>query len=292
MALNEEIINTDIVIPVYKNYDEIKILIDSFKIQENININNIICPLTLSNTKEDSNIIGYLKDNGIKYFTVNKNEFSHSLVREKAIKEYCSINVVILLTQDVKLINRNSMYNLAKDVFNGKVAYAYGRQICSIRTLERYIREFNYPKESYIISKNDIEKRQLKAFFASDVFAALNRNVFIKLKGYKGLALSTNEDMLYMHSILTNGYKAKYCADAIVEHYHSLTPIRLYKRYFEAGRFFKKVRIFDQYNKNVSGKELAFYILKESLIHFDIISVIRWPFNMAIRYIGLKRGSR
>lgn len=287
------LIKVDLVIPVIDGYDELKYLFNAFKQQQNIEISNIIVPITVSNDIEQTNKIRELcKENSIITFEVNKEEFSHSLVREKAIKEYCKSDIVILLTDDVKLINPLSMYNLVKDIASGEVVYTFGRQICSKRRLERYVRAYNYPDTSYITTKDDIEKKQIKAFFASDVFAGLNRSVFLKLDGYKGLRLPTNEDMFYMYSLLTNGYKAKYCADAVVEHYHSLPAKKLYKRYYDAGRFFKIVNIFDQYNKNSSGKKLAFYILKEAFKHFDIITIIRWPFNMFIRFIAMKRGSR
>ena len=94
------------------------------------------------------------------------------------------------------------MYNLVKDIASGEVVYTFGRQICSKRRLERYVRAYNYPDTSYITTKDDIEKKQIKAFFASDVFAGLNRSVFLKLDGYKGLRLPTNEDMFYMYSLL------------------------------------------------------------------------------------------
>ena len=286
-------IKVDLVIPVLDGYNELKYLLSVFKTQENIEIDNIVVPITIA---KDINIFNKIKqlceDNKILTFEINREDFSHSLVREKAIRECCKNDVVILLTDDIKINDSLAMYNLAKEVIDGDVVYAFGRQMCSRRTIEHYIREYNYPTFSYIVSEEDIEAKQIKAFFASDVFAAINRKVFLKLGGYNGLKLPTNEDMYYMYVLLTNGYKAKYCADAMVEHYHSLTPKKLYKRYYDAGKFFKIVKVFDKYNKNGSGKSLAFYILKEAFKHFDIITIIRWPFNIAIRFIGMKRGTK
>ena len=284
-------IKVDLVIPVLDGYEELKYLLSAFKQQQNIEIANIVIPLTISNDTDQVNKTKELcKQNNVITFDVPQEEFSHSLVREKAVRDYCKSDIIILLTDDIKLDNPLSMYNLVKDIVSGEVVYTFGRQTCSKRRLERYVRAYNYPSTSYIVSKDDIESKQIKAFFASDVFAGLNRNVFLKLGGYQGLKLPTNEDMFYMHSLLMNGYKAKYCADAIVEHYHSLPIKKLYKRYYDAGKFFKMMTIFNKYNKNSSGKKLAFYILKEAFKHFDIITIVRWPFNMAIRYIGMKNG--
>lgn len=286
-------IKVDLVIPVLDGYIELEYLLSAFKQQQNIEIVSIVVPLTISNDTDQVNKTKNLcKQNNVVTFDVAQKDFSHSLVREKAIKEYCKSKIVILLTQDVKLVTPLSMYNLVKDIASEEVVYTFGRQLCSKRNIEHYIREFNYPKESYIVRKDMIEKYQIKAFFASDVFAGLNRDIFIKLGGYQGLDLPTNEDMLYMNNLLMMDYQAKYCADAIVEHYHSFTPHKLYKRYYNSGRFFKMVPIFERYEKNTSGKKLAFYILKEAFKHFDIITIVRWPFNMAIRFISMKRGEK
>ena len=291
--MNIESIKVDIVIPVFNGYEELKTLVASFASQINIEIVNIIVPITIDENVDEANKTReYCISNNIKTFDIQKADFSHSLVREKAIKEFCQSKIVILLTQDVKLIEPSSMYNLVKDIASDEVVYTFGRQLCPKRCIERYVRDFNYPKISYIAKQEKIDKYQIKAFFASDVFAGLNRNIFIKLNGYQGLALPTNEDMLYMHSLLTNGYHAKYCADAVVEHYHSFTPHKLYRRYYDTGRFFKIVPLFNKYKKNDSGWKLAKYILKEAFKHFDLLTIIRWLPNMAIRYVAMKRGYR
>lgn len=281
----------DIVIPVYHSYDKFKNLIKELRRQKNVIVENIVVTFTVEEKDSLDDVVKYCKNENIIYSFVKLEDFSHSFVREQAIKKYAKNNIVVLLTQDIKLLDDSSLYNLVKDI-NGEIVYTFGRQICRKKCIEKYIREYNYPSTSYIVDKSDVKSKQIKSFFASDVFAGINRNVFIKLGGYQGLKLPTNEDMFYMHSLLMNGYKAKYCADASVEHYHSLPAKKLYKRYYNAGKFFKIVKVFDKYDKSSSGKKLAFYILKEAIKHFDIITIIRWPFNMAIRYIGMKRGEK
>lgn len=288
------LIKIDIVIPTLDNYNGVKYLLSTFKSQKNIKVNNVIVPITISKDIERTNKIRELcKQNGATVFEIEQKDFSHSLTREKAIREYCKSDIVVLLTDDVKLVDEMAMYNLVKDIASGEVIYTYGRQICSKRCgIERYVRAYNYPSTSFVATKDDIKQKHIKTFFASDVFAGLDRNAFIKLGGYQGLNLPSNEDMIYMYFVLTNGYKAKYCADAVVEHYHSCSSAKLYKRYYDTGRFFKMVDIFNQYEKKCCAKKLAFYVLKNALKHFDIITVLRWPFNMLIRYIGMVRGER
>ena len=281
----------DVVCPVYKNFEQITYLLDSIKKQKGISINRIVCPLTLSNELIDNKIESYFKENNICYFKVNKDEFSHSLTREKAIRNYCQKNIVVLLSQDIKFFNEYSIYNLASSI-DGNIVYSYGRQICSNRSIERYIREKNYPKESYIVSKEDIERLQLMAFFASDAFSALDRNVFLKLNSYNGFDVMMNEDQLYSKIILDAGYKKRYVAEAIVEHSHKYKLRNLYERYYQTGIFYKKVKIFDEYKSTDSGIKLAFYVLKQALKNFDIPVLLRWLPDMTSRYLGMRKGRK
>ena len=82
------------------------------------------------------------------YALVKKEDFSHSLTREKYILE-SDADICILLTQDARLVN-NDVYQTLVDAMVGDVEYAYLRQVNTNRSVERYTRMFNYPKESRI----------------------------------------------------------------------------------------------------------------------------------------------
>ena len=284
--------NVDIVCPVYKGYEYLEPLYESIKKQKEININKIVFSITDSKDDEMNKIIDFVNKNDITYFIVSKEEFSHSLTRQKAIIEYCSSNIVIMISQDIKLTNDEVFMNLVKDIDSGLSVYNYARQICTNKSIEKYIRRKNYPKDSYIVSKEDIDKMQLMAFFASDACSAYQRDVFIKLGGYGEYNLMMNEDQLYSKIILENGYKKKYCADAIVDHSHKYKLKQLYKRYYEAGKFYSEVKVFDQYKSTDSGLKLAFYVLGQALKHFDIPVLFRWLPDMTSRYLGMKKGRK
>lgn len=285
-------VTIDIVIPTYKNDDEIIALIESFKQQINVNINKIVLPITITGEEYDERIHKYCDENKVTYFDVKKEEFSHSLTREKAIREFCESKVVVLMSQDVKLNRVDALYNLVKDVDSGEVAYAYGRQICPKRSLEKFIRTKNYPAESYFVTKEDIDRMQVMAFFSSDAFSALDRDIFIKLNGYQGYDIMMNEDMLYSYFVLQAGYKKKYAADAEVIHFHKLSIKQLYARYYDTGRFYRDVKIFDNYKSTDSGMKLAFYTLGQCFKHFYIPGLFRWLPDMAARYLGMKKGKK
>ncbi len=287
-----EKIRVDVVCPVYKGFNYLKPLVESFQQQKKIILDKIIFAITDSKDDEMEKIRLFVKENGIAFFEVSKGEFSHSLTREKAIKEYCTNKCVIMLSQDIKLTNEYVFYNLVKDIDSDLSVYNYARQICTNRSIERYIRKKNYPTTSFLVSKEDIEKKQLMAFFASDACSAYNRDVFISVGGYGGYDVMMSEDMLYSKFVLDAGYKKKYCADAIVEHSHKYTLKQLYKRYYDTGVFYKKVGLFNNYKTTDSGLKLAVYVLKQALIHFDIPVLIRWLPDMTARYLGMKNGRK
>jgi len=285
-------IDVDIVCPIYKGYKYLEDLYNSFYRQEKVNIKNIIFVVTNTNDDETKLIIDFIKERKIKYFIVTKDKFSHSLTREKAIREFCESRIVVMISQDIKLTNNMVFYNLVSEIDSSKAQYTYARQICTNKSIEKYIRTKNYPSESFYVTKNDIDKMQLMAFFASDACSAYDRDVFLKLNGYNGYDVMMNEDQLYSKFILDNGYVKKYCSDAIVEHSHKYTLKQLYKRYYDAGVFYGKVKLFDNYKSTNSGFKLALYVLKQALIHFDIPVLIRWLPDMFARYIGMKNGKK
>lgn len=287
-----ELINIDVVCPIYKGYDYLTPLLKSIKMQDGVKINNIIFPLTIGDYEELDDIRKFIKDNNIISFEVLEKDFSHSLIREKAIREYCHSHIVVMISQDVKIENNDAFYNLCYSIANGETVYNYGKQIVKQKTIEKYIREINYRSTSYQISKEDIEKEQIKAFFASDAFAAYDRDIFLKVDGYHGYDVMMNEDMLYSKIILEAGYKKGYCANAVVEHSHKLTLKQLYKRYYDTGIFFARVHEFDNYQITDSGFSLALKVLKRALKDFNIKVLLVFIPNMLARYLGMRKGKK
>ena len=89
-----------------------------------------------------------------------------------------------------------------------------------------------------------------------------------------------------------NGYKIKYQANSKVYHSHNLKLKDLYNRYKLSGKFFKENNYFNDYKINNSGASLAKYVLKRLIEEKRLLLIIRYPFDMAARYIGMKVGMR
>lgn len=277
--------NIDIICPLYNAEKDIEGLHKSLLKQKNVKINEIKYVLTESkdNTEEK------LKKLNINFKKIKKEEFSHGLTRENEAFD-SKADILVFITQDVKIVRDDWLYNLIKDIVNGEVDACYSRQLCDNNTIEKYTRESNYPKESKIVSKEDIEKLGLKTFFFSDASSAIKRETFVKLNGYDHKKLIINEDMYIAYKLITNGYKIKYCADSEVIHSHVFTLKQYYDRYKDTGKFFKENSYLNNYKVNQAGGSMAKYVLKRAWQDKNWSVLVRFVPNMAARFIGMKVG--
>lgn len=277
----------DIICPLYNAEKDIERLHRGILKQKNVEINNIKYILTDSkdNTEE------LLKKLKIEYTKIKKEEFSHSLTREQAALS-SKADIVVFTTQDIIIEREDWLYNLTKDISDGKVQACFSRQLCTNNTIEKYTREKNYPNKSRIVSKENIKELGLQTFFFSDAASAINRIIFEELNGYDGKNLPTNEDMYIAYKLITKGYKIKYCADSEVIHSHTFTLKQLYKRYYDTGLFFGMNSFLDKYGTTKAGGGMAKYILKRAIQDKNIKVLLNFIPNMAVRYIGMKKGKK
>ena len=276
----------DIICPLY-NAEE---YIDDFHknlLKQTIKINKINYILT----EGKDNTEKYLKDNKINYKKIKKEEFSHSLVREKAAYN-SKADIIVFVTQDIDIRNDDWLEKLIKPIETGEAVATYSRQLTKYNNLEKYTRENNYPSKSKTQSKKDIKQTGLKTFFFSDAASAIKRDTFIELNGYDGKNLPISEDMYIAYKIIMKGYKIKYCADSIVYHSHKFTLKELYERYRLTGKFFKENSYLDKYGTTGSGASLAKYILKRIIQDKNFKLLFRYPFDMGARFLGMKAGKR
>lgn len=225
----------------------------------------------------------------VEYKKIKREEFSHSLTREKAIVE-SKADIVVLLTQDVKIQDDLFVYKLTKDIVLGNCEATYARQISNSNSIEKYIRESNYPNESIIKDKNVIKNLGLNTFFFSDAAAAIKRDVFIKLNGYDNKDLIISEDMYFAYKLIINGKRIKYVAEAVVEHSHEFNNFEFFKRYFDTGVFFSENAYLDEYSSNKSGFKLLCYVIKRIIADKKYALLLQLFNNFICRYVGFKFG--
>lgn len=277
--------NIDIICPLYNAQNDIENLHKSIIKQKKVDINSIKYVLTEGKDNTEQK----LKKLNLKYKKIKKEDFSHSLTREIEAFE-SKADIIVFITQDIKIVRDDWLYNLTKDIINGQVGACYSRQLCNNNTIEKYTRECNYPEESKIVSKEDIEKLGLKTFFFSDASSAIKRETFVNLNGYDHKKLAISEDMYIAYKLITNGYKIKYCADSEVIHSHSFTLKQYYDRYKDTGKFFKENSYLNNYKVNQAGGNMAKYILKRAIQDKNWSVLLKYVPNMATRFIGMKVG--
>lgn len=277
----------EIICPLYNAEKYIKELDESIKKQKNVNIKQITYLLTESSDNTEK----ILKEISANYSIIKKEEFSHSLTREKqALKS--SSDILVFITQDIEIRNTDWLEKLVKPIINGEAEATYSRQLTKYDNLEKYTRESNYPDKDIIKTKEDIKEYGLKTFFFSDASSAINTEVFKSLNGYDNKNLPISEDMYIAYKIIMNGYKVKYCSDSVVYHSHNFTLMEIYDRYKLTGQFFKENSYLDQYGTTGSGANLAKYVLKRIFQEKRVSLLFRYPFDMAARLIGMKVGKK
>ena len=277
--------NVDIICPLYNAEKYIDNLHKSLKKQKNVNINKYRYILT----KSKDNTEQKLKELNLEYELVEPKDFSHGLTREReAMKS--DADILVYITQDVIIEDEYWLYNLVSSIEKNECEACYSKQICTNSTIEKYTREKNYPENSFVVSKNDITKLGLRAFFFSDASSAIKKDVFVKLNGYDGKRLPINEDMYIAYKLIINGYRIKYCAESQVIHSHVFTLKQIYNRYYDTGKFFKENKYLDKYKTNKTGGNLALYILKRAIQDRNIKVLMQFIPNMSARFIGMKMG--
>lgn len=275
----------EIICPLYNAEKYIRKLHQSFLNQRKIDDLKITYILTKSKDRTEQ----ILKELNVPYSIIKASEFSHSLTRENAAMN-SSADIIAFVTQDVIIKDEYWLYNLTKDIGKNGIAAAYSRQLCTNNTIEKYTREKNYPSNSKIVEKSDLDNLGLRTFFFSDASGAIDLKVYKKLNGYDQKKLPISEDMYFAYKLIMSGYKIKYCADSIVEHSHRFSFKELYDRYYLTGQFFAQNAYLDKYGTTDSGLNMAIYILKRVIQERNIKAFKEYIPNMLARYLGMKRG--
>lgn len=226
----------DVIIPVYKPEQGFLTLMERLQTQT-VPVNRII----LMNTEQkylDRLLYGTTlqrENHNIIVKHLSKREFDHGRTRNLGVQ--CSkADVFLMMTQDAIPADAYVVERLLAQLRRDKVAVAYARQLPGRDSseAERYARQFNYPEQSRIKTREDLPELGIKTFFCSNVCAAYNRSVFDALGGFANRAIF-NEDMLFAAKAVEAGYGIAYTADAQVYHSHDYTHRQQFMRNFDLG---------------------------------------------------------
>lgn len=278
-----------IICPLYNAKNYLNPLHGKLLEQENIEGYEVEIKYVLTECKDDTEEI--LKSINADYKKIKKEEFSHSKTREDMAFSI-DTDIIVFISQDVKMKNEKWLKNLVMPIINKEAEASFSRQLPENNTIEKYVREKNYPDQSRVVSKKDIDRLGVLTFFYSDASSAVKTSVYKELNGYDGKRLIINEDMYLAEKLINSGYRIKYCADSEIYHSHIFTLGELYKRYFDTGVFFKQNSQFLNYKSNESGMALAKYVFKSALKEKNIAVLINILPNFGARFIGNELGKR
>jgi len=276
-----------IICPVYNGECFLEGLHDSLMKQKNVQISSIEYVMT----EGEDNTEEVLKKLDCKYIKIKKSEFSHSITREEASFR-ADGEILVFITQDIKIEDDLWLYYLITPIIEGKCVASFSRQVCIDKTIEKYVREKNYPLEARIKSIDDIDELGIKTFYFSDASSAIRKDIFVELKGYDNKNLLTNEDMYIAYKIIMAGYKIRYSPESWVIHSHNLTMKEQYKRYYDTGIFLGENSYMLDYNAKKAGMGLLEYVVKRSLKEKNYKAFINIIPNFGARYLGDFFGKR
>ena len=109
------------------------------------------------------------KSKNCKIITINRSKFDQGTTRNIAMEKIYS-EFAIFLTQDAMPVDEYVIAELIEPMqTNQHIAMCYGRQLprTDADFLERFTREFNYPPQSLLKTKDNIDTFGLKTFFCS-----------------------------------------------------------------------------------------------------------------------------
>ena len=98
--------------------------------------------------------------------------------------------------------------------------------------MERFTRSFNYPEESRIKRKADLETLGIKTYFCSNVCAMYERETYLEMGGFVKKTIF-NEDMIFAGSLIQAGGAVAYAAEAKVIHSHNYSALQQFHRNFD-----------------------------------------------------------
>ena len=233
------------------------------------------------------------EDPGIKLTRIEPEHFDHGGTRAMGA-DSSNAEILIFMTQDAMPANPNLIENLVKALRQEKVGAAYARQLPAkdCRVIERYTRSFNYPKESFVKSWDDLPKLGIKTYFCSNVCAAYRKDIYDSLGGFEERTIF-NEDMILAAKIIQSGYRVAYAADAEVIHSHNYSVRQQFHRNFDlAVSQAEHPEIFEGIRSEDEGIKLVKKTAKHLLDIRKPWLIVTLVMQSAGKYLGYRLGKR
>jgi rhamnosyltransferase len=231
-----------VVIPVYRPGSEFEQLAEAIAKQ------SVKARTLIIETGESSRVKACCEAYGFDYLSVSPKEFNHGGTRNLAVNYLNDCDTLVFVTQDAVPIDVYWLEKLIAPLRDERIAGVFARQIPrpNATPIEAFSRRHNYPEQNYLWTANDVETMGVKAYFFSNVCAAVRRDAFTAVGGFPNHTIM-NEDMLLASRLLRAGFTLGYHSEAQVVHSHSYTLGQQFQRNFDIGVFFA------QFGEQLSG---------------------------------------
>lgn len=282
----------DVIIPTYKPDNSFVSLIDKLQ-NQTIRPNKIILMNTeerfIKEFLEETDILN--KYDNIEIHHVSETEYDHGKTRDMGV-QFSKAPYFLCMTQDAVPYDEYLIEELLKVLVKDKIASVYGKQLAreNSHILENFTRKFNYPDESRIKSKADLEVLGIKTYFCSNVCAAYKREVYDKLGGFIKKTIF-NEDMIYAAAVIKAGYEIGYVAEAQVVHSHHYTGKQQFHRNFDLGvSQADHPEVFKEVPSEKEGGKLVSSTIKFLIKEKHLEQLIPFVYQCGCKYIGYRLG--
>lgn len=285
--MNNDQTSVDVVIPSYRPDEKFSRLVKKLQEQE-----YPIGTIFVINTKAGRFPKEVEQMEKVKVSHIERREFDHGATRDMGM-QMSKAEIVVFMTQDAVPADEYVIGNLVKVLEEDEMTgAAYARQLTAsdCNYIEKYTRKFNYPENSRIKSKEDLQEMGIKTFFCSNVCAAYKRNIYEKVGGFCKKTIF-NEDMILAGHMINDGYKVAYVAEARVIHSHNYTGMQQFHRNFDmAVSQAEHPEVFESIKSESEGiklvKQTAAHLVKRRKIHL----VPKLVYQSGCKYIGYRMG--
>jgi rhamnosyltransferase len=283
--------SVDVIIPTYRSDEKLNKLLDMLY-RQSVKPNRVIILHTEEYPGEEQPL-PQISESNITVVPINKNDFDHGGTRKYGAS-LSNAEILMFMTQDAVPMDELLIEKLLEPYEDPMVSATYARQLPDEKAdlLERYIRHFNYPKQSRVKTLEDMDELGIKTFFCSNVCATYRKSVYQKLGGFVDKTIF-NEDMIMAAGMIRANYKIAYAADAKVVHSHNYTYVQQFTRNFDLGVSHNQyVEVFSGVKSEKEGiklvkKSLQFLIEKKK--YYLIPDLI---INSGFKFIGYQLGVR
>ncbi len=286
---NWEEYTVDVLIPVYQPDEKFERLLRMLY-EQTVKLNQIIILHTIEHEGEELSLPG-IPNSNITIIPIKKQFFDHGGTR-KLGANHSDADIMVFMTQDAVPVDEYLIEYLLKPYQDTSIAATYARQLAHGHSdlLEEFTRNFNYPKQSYVKSKQDLKTLGIKTYFCSNVCASYRKDIYDKLGGFVERTIF-NEDMILAATMIEAGYRIAYCAEAEVYHSHRYSYLQQLSRNFDLGVSHNQYsEIFFKVKSESEGIKLVKKSLQYLIDKKEFLLIPELILTSAFKYIGYQLG--